>query len=35
MDPDPDADPDPSIFIADLQDANKNYLKKLFLHITF
>jgi hypothetical protein len=23
MDPDPDADPDPSIFIIDLQDANK------------
>jgi hypothetical protein len=22
-DPDPDADPDPSIFIIDLQDANK------------
>ncbi len=24
MDPDLDADPDPSIFIIDLQDANKN-----------
>jgi hypothetical protein len=29
-DSDPDADPDPSIFIIDLQDANK-----VFLHITF
>jgi hypothetical protein len=35
MDPDPDADPDPSIFITDLQDANKTNLKKVFLHITF
>ena len=36
MDPDsdPDADPDPSIFIIDLQDAKKNNLKKVFLHIT-
>jgi hypothetical protein len=30
MDPDPDANPDPSIFIIDLQDANKNYFKKSF-----
>jgi hypothetical protein len=28
-DPDPDADPDPSIFIIDLQDANK---KQVLLH---
>jgi hypothetical protein len=28
MDPDPYADPDPSIFIIDLQDADKNKLKK-------
>jgi hypothetical protein len=35
MDPDPDSDPDPAIFITDLQDGNKNYLKKDFLHITF
>jgi hypothetical protein len=28
MDPDPDADPDPSIFINDLQDANKKLIKK-------
>jgi hypothetical protein len=36
MDPDPDADPEPSIFIIDLQDANKKTnLKKVFLHITF
>jgi hypothetical protein len=35
-DPDPDADPDPSIFIIDLQDANKELiLKKSLLHITF
>jgi hypothetical protein len=27
---DPDADPDPSIFIIDLEDANKNELKKRF-----
>jgi hypothetical protein len=26
LDPDPDADPDPSIFIIDLQDANKKYI---------
>jgi hypothetical protein len=36
MDPDsdrdPDADPEPSIFIIDLQDANK---KEVFQHITF
>jgi hypothetical protein len=25
-DPDPDADPDPSIFITDLQDANKKLI---------
>jgi hypothetical protein len=30
MDPDPDADPDPSIFIIDLQDANKKKLFKVF-----
>jgi hypothetical protein len=40
MDPDsdPDADPDPSIFIIDLQAANKKLpviKKKFFLHITF
>ncbi len=37
MDPDPDADSDPSIFIIDLQDANKkiNFLKNVFLYITF
>ncbi len=28
--PDPDADPDPSIFIIDLQDANKKLIKKSF-----
>jgi hypothetical protein len=28
MDPDPDADPDPSIFIIDLQDANKKLIEK-------
>jgi hypothetical protein len=35
MDPDPDADP--SIFIIDLQDANKKliYFKEVFLHISF
>jgi hypothetical protein len=27
-DPDPDADPDPSIFIIDLQDANKKRIFK-------
>ena len=32
---DPDPDPDPSIFIKDLQDANKKLIKKkVFLHIT-
>jgi hypothetical protein len=30
MDPDPDADPNPSIFIIDLQDANKKLIKKSF-----
>jgi hypothetical protein len=39
MDPDadPDSDPDPSIFIIDLQDANKKRIskKKVFLHSTF
>jgi hypothetical protein len=37
MDPDPDADPDPSVFITDLQDANKKpiFLKKVFFHNTF
>jgi hypothetical protein len=31
-----DADPDPSIFITDLQDANKKlFKKKVFLYITF
>jgi hypothetical protein len=37
MDPDQDADPDPSIFIIDLQDANKKqiFFKKVFLHISF
>jgi hypothetical protein len=37
MDPDPDADPDTSIYIIDLQDANKktNLKKKVFLRITF
>jgi hypothetical protein len=33
MDPDPDADPDPSIFIIDLQDANKKRTKKKFFCI--
>ncbi len=28
MDPDADADPDPSIFITDLQDANKKLIFK-------
>jgi hypothetical protein len=37
MDPDSDLDPDadPSIFIIDLQDANKKLIKKVFLDITF
>jgi hypothetical protein len=26
---DPDADPDPAIFITDLQDANKELIKKI------
>jgi hypothetical protein len=32
-----DSDPNPSIFIIDLQDANKEqiYFLKVFLHITF
>jgi hypothetical protein len=31
---DPDADPDPSVFIIDLQDANKKqiFLKKIFAY---
>jgi hypothetical protein len=33
MDPDPNADPDPSIFIIDLQDANKKLFKKKFFCI--
>jgi hypothetical protein len=32
-DPDTDADPDPSIFIIDLQDANKKRIKKKFFCI--
>jgi len=28
MDPDPDSDPDPSIFIIELQDANKKLILK-------
>jgi hypothetical protein len=33
---DADADPDPSIFIIDIQDANKKLiLNKVFLHIPF
>jgi hypothetical protein len=37
MDPDPDSDPDPSIFIIDLQDANKKQTLKKFsaYRITF
>jgi hypothetical protein len=36
-DADPDADPDPSIFIIDLQDANKklNTFKKFFCIVLF
>jgi hypothetical protein len=30
MNLDPDAYPDPALFVIDLQDANKNYLKKSF-----
>ncbi len=30
-----DPDADPSIFIIDLQDANKKLFKKVFLHISF
>ncbi len=33
MDPDPDADPNPSIFIIDLQDANKKLILKKFLYV--
>jgi hypothetical protein len=29
-----DADPVPAIFVIDLQDANKNNVKKVFLLIT-
>jgi hypothetical protein len=34
MDPDQDADPDPSIYIIDLQDANKKLIRygTLLLH---
>jgi hypothetical protein len=32
---DPDADPDSSIFIIDLQDANKKVIKKKFFCIIF
>ncbi len=34
---DPDSDPDPSVFIIDLQDANKKLIskKEVFLRITF
>jgi hypothetical protein len=32
---DPDADPDPSIFIIDLQDANKKIIKKRFIAYNF
>jgi hypothetical protein len=37
MDPDPDVDPDPSIFIIELQDANKKriFFKKLFCIVLF
>jgi hypothetical protein len=37
MDPDPYADPDPSIFIIDLQDANKKQIifKKFFFIVLF
>jgi hypothetical protein len=34
-DPDPDADPDPAIFVIDLQDANKNKIKKFFCLLLF
>jgi hypothetical protein len=33
VDPDPDSDSDPSIFIIDLQDANKKLIKKKFFCI--
>ncbi len=33
---DPDADPDPTIFVIDLQEANKKqFFYKIFLLITF
>jgi hypothetical protein len=32
---DPDADQDPSIFIIDIQDANKKLLKKIFCILLF
>jgi hypothetical protein len=32
---DPDPDADPSIFITDLQDANKKLIKKVYLYTTF
>ena len=35
MDLDPDSDPDPSIFIIDLQDANKKIIKKKFYCMLF
>jgi hypothetical protein len=38
MDPDPDADPDPTIFVIDLQDANKkktNFCLKVFCLLLF
>jgi hypothetical protein len=34
LDTEGDPDPDPSIFTIDLLDANKNLIKKSFLHIT-
>jgi len=30
---DPDADPDPSIFVIDLQDANKKQIFKMFFSL--
>jgi len=36
MDPDSDSDPDPSVFIIDLQDANKKLiLKKVSVSVSF
>ncbi len=32
---DPDSDPDPSIFIIDIQDANKKQKKKFFCILLF